>query len=161
VNASIRAVSAQIKDTEDELKGTSDPNEKDFLRQTLVQLRTKDQQLRAKELQLMEGAKQFPDAGTLPYPGALAVKIGLNEDVWAIMSQHVQERVLQLLKSKEILGAVKALSNMRADIDVEDAAKFGIEVLHSRDGKIQLGFFDVPSISEQVFFKSPPHWQGV
>jgi hypothetical protein len=165
--ASIKAVLVKIEGTEIELKNAQDQNEKDFLRQTLVQLRTKEEQLRtkeeqlrdelkplrAKELQLMEEAKQLPETGSLPYPGA--TKVGFNEEVWNTMCLEVQERVLKLLQAESQLTAVKALSNMRGDIDQKDAAKFGIKVLLARGRKILLGVFDVPALENVVDLNAP------
>jgi chromosome segregation ATPase len=166
--SAIKAVEAKIVETEIELKAAQDPTDKKFLRSELAQLRSKEQQLRSKEQfllseqqrlrskdhELRAEAKQFPRAGTVQYPGAQTVEIGLSQGVWSIMSQEVQERVLQLLDAKKTLGAVNALHHMRSELSVSDAAKFGIEVLHARDGMVQLGYFDVPAIL--AFLQSPP-----
>ena len=157
LEASIQAIQAEIDETKSLLKSARDPKEKDFLRSNQLLLRTKEQQLRdelkplrATELQLMEESKRFPDVGTLPYP----VNAGFSQGVWAAMCLEVQQRVLDLRQAESKLAAIKALSNMRADLEEKDAAKFGIKVLHARDGKVQLGVFDVPDVD--TFLGSPP-----
>ena len=161
LEASIQAIQAEIDETKSLLKSARDQKEMDFLRSKELllreQLRTKEQQLhdelkplRATELQLMEETKRFPDVGTLPYP----VNAGFSQGVWAAMCLEVQQRVLDLRQAESKLAAIKALSNMRAGLEEKDAAKFGIEVLFARDGKVQLGVFDVPDVD--TFLGYPP-----
>jgi hypothetical protein len=101
----------------------------------------------------MEEAKQRSDAGTLPYPGA----VGFSEEVWNTMCLEVQQRVTKLFEAESKLIAVKALSNMRADIDQKDAAMFDIKVLLASDSehKIQLGVFDVPALENFFEINAP------
>lgn len=150
----IQKVELQIDETETQLKQTQDPKKQDYLRVQKQQLRAKEQQLRdelkplrAKQQALLEEQMKYP-AGHEPFPSGFKVDFGA--EVWASMSQETQERVQVLLQDQAALAAVKVFSQMRSDMGVEEAEALGITVVHSREGKVELGVFDVPVVTGTI-----------
>ena len=157
----IQKVELQIKETEAELKQSQDPKQQDYLRAKEQQLRAKELQLRAKELQfrdelkplrakqqaLLEEQMKYP-AGNEPFPSGF--KVDFDAEVWASMSQETQQRVTVLLQDQAAVAAVKVFSQMRSDMGVDEAEALGITVVHSREGKVELGVFDVPVVTGTI-----------
>jgi hypothetical protein len=146
-----------------------DQKKEELLRDELKYLRAKEQSLRddvkhlrAKEENLRESSihptnepsiTAHPIAGNIPFPGAARVRV--DETVWYSMSEAVQKRVLVLIETREQLAQTKALLDMRSDLDVETAKKLGITVIKvSKDGKVELGVFQVPAVLD-IFSSTP------
>ena len=161
----IQKVELQIEETEAELKQTQDPKQQDYLRVKEQQLRAKELQfrdelkplraklddvlkpLRAKQQALLEEQMKYP-AGNEPFPSGF--KVDFDAEVWASMSQETQQRVTVLLQDQAAVAAVKVFSQMRSDMGVEEAEALGITVVHSREGKVELGVFDVPVVTGTI-----------
>ncbi len=123
------------------------------------QLRDKEKQIREVRLSALANAAKAAvpfKSGTLPFPGV--AKVRFSKQVWLEMCQSVQMRVMELVAALDALKKVKALSNMRSDISIEKAQTLGIKVLHSENGKVLLGAFDVPDVDKII--ASPPTAAG-
>jgi len=158
----IQKVELQIEGTETELKLTQDPKQQDYLRAKEQQLRAKElklrdelkplraqlddelKPLRAKQQALLEEQTKYP-AGNEPFPSGF--KVGFDAALWSSMSQETQQRVKVLLQDQAALAAVKVFSQMRSDMGVEEAEALDITVVHSSEGKVELGVFDVPAVT--------------
>ncbi len=164
----------EVKELKIALKNEQDPAQLALLRTSLIQVRDKEIQLRDEQNQLRDKKEQLRDErkqpfeahlaalarevqpsvkaavsrklGTLPFPGA--AKVRFSEEVWFEMSHDVQTRTIDLLGALDELKKVKVLSSMRSDISVRQAKTLGIKVLHSQNGKVVLGAFDVPKFSD-------------
>jgi hypothetical protein len=111
-----------------------------------------DSERSAKRQRILDEASQAePDSSVeaaldlpIPFPGA--AEVGCSSLTWSSICPELQQRVMHLLDAHRQLLKVKALSNMRDDIDLNQAAELGIQVLRAEGDKVLLGVFDVPAI---------------
>jgi hypothetical protein len=125
------------------LSTVQDVKEIEFLRANLLLLLTQQERLLANEQRLraeVAEMQKYP-VGATPFP--VAANVGFGEDVWAAMSEHVQQDVLQLMEARKALAGVKALTNMSAKMTPEQAKALGITVLHAEGNRVLLGTFSV------------------
>ena len=109
-----------------------------------------------REVTVHDNLSIFVDVAGIPRPGSMPFNpaLGIDKELWKVMSDDVQKRASLAVTERRKLAAVPILRDMREKMTVEHAKRKLVNVIDARGDDVVLGVFHVRFVDSS--FSSGP-----